>query len=126
MAMAFHRRKMRQDRDWLDYATLAALLVATMVAVVASQIQHSDTQAALKIASDANVASKETAEKQAQATTSALALSKQAADAAAKAVETSVASERARLFLTNFSFVRLNERDPNPKISFQINYRTCH
>jgi hypothetical protein len=127
MAMAFHRLKMRKDRDWLDYATFVALVAAAFAAIMASKIQHSDTLAALKIASDANTLSKETADRQARDTANALALSKQAADAAtkaadaaAKAVETNVAGQRARLFLTNASFVRTNEKDPNPKISFQI------
>ena len=111
---------MRKDRDWLDYATLAALVGAIFAAVVASYIQHSDTQAALKIAAKANALSQENAEKQARDTTSALELSKKAADAAAKAVETSVADERARLFVANFALIRANEKDPNPKISFQI------
>jgi hypothetical protein len=79
-----------------------------------------NTLAALKIAGEANVLSKETADRQAQETASALELSKKAADAASKAVETSIATERARMFLTNVSFVRTNEKDSNPKISFQI------
>jgi hypothetical protein len=129
---------MPQDRDWLTVGALVAaafvggiaaqqaerLATATIDATAhadgASEKQHLDTLAALKIASDANTLSKETADRQARETASALELSKQAADAAAKAVETNVASERARLFLTNASFVRTNEKDPNPKISFQI------
>jgi hypothetical protein len=31
--------EMRQDRDWLDYATLVALVAAAIAAVVASQIR---------------------------------------------------------------------------------------
>lgn len=128
-------------RDLLDYATMGALVAAAVVAGIAAQQaerlatatidatahadgasekQHLDTLAALKIASDANALSKETAERQARDTTAALALSKQAADAATKAVETNVADERARLFIVTTSFVRTNEKDPNPKISFQI------
>jgi hypothetical protein len=117
--MAFRRLKMRKDRDWLDYATLAALVGATIAAVIASYVQHSDTDAALKLAAQANALSRETAEKQAKTTASALELSKQSADAAAKAVETSVASERARLFIIP-SFAQVNEKDPSPKMSFQI------
>jgi hypothetical protein len=63
---------------------------------------------------------RETSERQARDTTAALALSKQAADAAAKSVETSVAAERARLFFLSASFKRKNDKDPDPKISFQI------
>jgi hypothetical protein len=53
--MAIYRRlRERKDRDWLDYATLAALVAAIFAAGAASYIQHSDTQDALKLADNAN------------------------------------------------------------------------
>lgn len=87
---------MPQDRDWVDYATLCALVAAFFAAASAAQQaqtlatetveaiahadgaserQHLDTLTALKIASDANTLSKETAARQARETASALALS---------------------------------------------------
>jgi hypothetical protein len=128
-------------RDWLDKAHLIVLIATFLAAIAAAYeagrlanltrtaISHADdiargqiiaTGFALKKAEDANTLAKATAERQSVDTASALALSKQAGDAAAKAVETNIAAERARIFVVGMRIGRSGDKDPNPKISFQI------
>ena len=105
---------MRPDRDWIDIGTVIVLALAFFAAAYAAKegerlsnatidataradfaarAQHLDTLAALKRADDANAIAKATADRQAQDTASALALSKKAVDAA---------QQSARLVRDNF------------------------
>jgi hypothetical protein len=98
LAAAFAAASVAAWQSWrLADETIGAITHAD----TASEKQHQDTLVALKIASEANALSKETAERQSRDTANALALSKQAADATTKVVDANVAPERARLFFVS-------------------------
>ena len=86
----------------------------------AARTQHVDTLAALQRAEDANTLAGATAKQQAADTAVSLGLSKQAADAATRAVDANVASERARIFVGKMTIKQINEMDTKPTIAFQI------
>jgi hypothetical protein len=94
---------------------------------LAARIQHEDTLAALQKAEDANATAKAATNRQSADTETALGLSRtstdattKAAEAATRAVDANIASERARLFIGGVTFIRSGEKDPNPKLTFQI------
>jgi hypothetical protein len=99
---------------------LNQMRIATRHGDEAARTQHADTRAALQRAEDANALTEATAKRQAADTAVSLGLSKQAADAATKAVDTNVAGERARLLVGDMMIKRANEQDLNPTISSKV------
>jgi hypothetical protein len=102
------------------FLQLNQMRIATRHGDEAARTQHADTLAALQRTEDANALSEATAKRQAADTAVSLGLSKQSADAATKAVDTTVAGERARLLVGGMTIKRVNEQDPNPTISSKI------
>jgi hypothetical protein len=102
------------------YFQLQATDIAIADARSASAIQHNDTLTSLQRADEANRNAKSTSDQQALDTAKALALSKESADAAARAVETTIASERARLYVVPMPVSRTDEKSAVTSIPYQI------
>jgi hypothetical protein len=105
----------KDQPNWVEKWTLVVLFLAFIAATYAGYEANRLADLTQIVIDDAAKVSKQ----QAQDTTTALGLSKQSADAAASAVETNIATERARLFLGNV-FFKGDREDPYPIISFQI------
>jgi hypothetical protein len=103
-------------RDCIDFINTSVITLAFLAAVYAG-LQAGRLADLTKIAID-NANGE--AQRQAADTRAALALSKQAADAAVHAVDENIASERARLFVGEVDFVNWDRITPNPNVSFKI------
>jgi hypothetical protein len=98
------RREYRGNRS-IEIWTLIFVICTTVGIFIQACILNSSDRAMHEFA-QASVTSGNAAQK--------------AAEAATRAVETSIATERSRLFVGSVSLKRSNDKDPSPTISFQI------
>jgi hypothetical protein len=109
-------KKIQLKRDCIDFLNITVLVFAFFAAVAAALEAHRLADLTQTAITNADTESK----RQAGDTQTALSLSKQAAEAAARAVETTISSERARIFVIPVPVNRADNTTPITSVSYQI------
>ena len=102
-----------REQDYREYCSHRSIEIWTLIFVICTTAGVF-TQACILNSSDRAM------HEFAQASVTSANAAWQAAEAATRAVETSIATERSRIFVGSVSLKRTNDKDPSPTITFQI------